>query len=527
MAKIGRNDQCPCRSGRKYKHCHGSSQAVGQVLHPTAELMLQRKLASEQQRRSQQGLGKPIISGTLGGRRLVAVKNRLLHAEGWRTFSDFLFDYIKMVLGPKWGTAELAKPMGERHPILVWYHYVCEVQTAHAVPGQIVDLPMTGAVEAYLMLAYDLYALDHNAELQEKLVARLRHPDQFAGARYEIFVAAALIRAGFTLAFENEDDRQFTHCEFTATNTETGRRFSVEAKCRVSNGKFKLGRQLYRALKKEAKHERMVFIELNMPDAINEDEMLDEVNRAVTAIRAAEGRRVEGEMLPPAYVLITNSPAHHHPTTQQVGSFIVAEGFQISDFKHDTAFRTVRAALDSRDRHREVLSIMGSLQTHRRPPDTFDGEIAEYAFGHADSAKRLLIGGRYPIACADGVERMGTLDCTTVSEEESVVIGGVSFDDGSATVCNFPLSKAELDAWRKHPDTFFGTPGHQTGNEGVLDIYDFFYHGYRETPREQLLSLLADAPDIAALRSLSQPELARAYAERLTSSVIANQGTHG
>ncbi|MBB3219899.1 SEC-C metal-binding domain-containing protein [Pseudoduganella umbonata] len=526
MAKIGRNDQCPCGSGRKYKRCHGSSQVAGQVLHPTAELMLQRKLASEQQRRSQQGLGKPIISGSLGGRRLVAVRNRLLHAEGWRTFSDFLFDYIKMVLGPKWGTAELAKPIAERHPILVWYHYVCEVQTAHAVPGQIIDLPMTGAVEAYLMLAYDLYALDHNAELQEKLVARLRHPDQFAGARYEIFVAAALIRAGFALVFENEDDRQSTHCEFTATNTETGRCFSVEAKCRVSNGKFKLGRQLYRALKKEAKHERMVFIELNMPDAINEDEMLDEVNRAVAAIRASEGRRVEGEMLPSAYVLITNSPAHHHPTTQQVGSFVVAEGFQISDFKHDTAFPTVRAALDSRDRHREVLSIMGSLQTHRRPPDTFDGEIAEYAFRRADSAKRLLIGGRYPIACADGVERMATLTCTTVSEDESVVIGGVSFDDGSATVCNFPLSAAELDAWRRHPDTFFGTADRRKGNSGVLDIYDFFFHSCCQTPREQLLSLLADASDISALRLLSQPELASAYAERLTSSVIANHGAH-
>ncbi|MBU3694640.1 MAG: hypothetical protein FGM40_07415, partial [Rhodocyclaceae bacterium] len=24
--KVGRNDPCPCGSGRKYKHCHGSSR---------------------------------------------------------------------------------------------------------------------------------------------------------------------------------------------------------------------------------------------------------------------------------------------------------------------------------------------------------------------------------------------------------------------------------------------------------------------------------------------------------------------
>jgi len=23
MDKVGRNDPCPCGSGRKYKHCHG------------------------------------------------------------------------------------------------------------------------------------------------------------------------------------------------------------------------------------------------------------------------------------------------------------------------------------------------------------------------------------------------------------------------------------------------------------------------------------------------------------------------
>jgi uncharacterized protein YecA (UPF0149 family) len=28
-AKVGRNDPCPCGSGRKYKKCHGGSAADG------------------------------------------------------------------------------------------------------------------------------------------------------------------------------------------------------------------------------------------------------------------------------------------------------------------------------------------------------------------------------------------------------------------------------------------------------------------------------------------------------------------
>jgi preprotein translocase subunit SecA len=27
--KVGRNDPCPCGSGKKYKHCHGQQQAAG------------------------------------------------------------------------------------------------------------------------------------------------------------------------------------------------------------------------------------------------------------------------------------------------------------------------------------------------------------------------------------------------------------------------------------------------------------------------------------------------------------------
>ncbi|MBP1666923.1 MAG: secA, partial [Bacteroidetes bacterium] len=27
--KVGRNDPCPCGSGKKYKHCHGAQQAAG------------------------------------------------------------------------------------------------------------------------------------------------------------------------------------------------------------------------------------------------------------------------------------------------------------------------------------------------------------------------------------------------------------------------------------------------------------------------------------------------------------------
>jgi len=517
MAQIGRNQPCPCGSGRKYKRCHGGFQEPRDPGLSPELIAYQRAMALHIQRERQQGQGKPIISGQLGGHRIVAVKNRLLHSKGWRTFHDFLFEYIKMAMGPDWGNAEIAKSLAERHPILVWHHYVCEIQRRYAKPGEVSTMDATGAVTAYLSLAYDLYALDHNAELQQKLVERLRHNDQFLAARYEVFVAAAMIRAGFTLAFENEDDRSNSHCEFTAIHSATGRQFSVEAKCRTENGKFRIGRQLCRSLKKQAAHERIVFIELNMPDVKDDTGAIRELERAKNAVRAFEGKEIDGQPLPAAYIFITNSPAHLHLDEVNIHMSALADGFQIPDFKADTPFESLRAAINARERHKQVMAIVDSIREYRDPPSTFDGEMPEFAFGAADPGRRILVGGRYEVPGPDGTVTSGTITSVTIAEAESTVYAGVQLDDGSAVICTMPLSEAEMNAWRRHPDTFFGQPHRRKQKvEDPLDLYDFFFDSYKTTPAARLLELLAQASDIEQLRGLTQPELASIYAERST-----------
>jgi hypothetical protein len=212
VAIIGRNERCPCGSGKKYKRCHGSPIDHMKDVMPLIRNAGARADAGRVQRERQQGLGKPIMSVDFNGRRLIAVKNRLLHSKRWLTFHDFLADYTKLAIGSDWGNMEIARPLEQRHPILIWYQRLCEHQrTFMKQPGKVQIAPMTGAAAAYLHLGYDLYALDHNAELQRKLLARLRNHDKFTGARYEVYVAAMLIRAGFDIEFGDEDDGSTTH----------------------------------------------------------------------------------------------------------------------------------------------------------------------------------------------------------------------------------------------------------------------------------------------------------------------------
>ena len=255
------------------------------------------------QTQRQQGLGKPILSGAMRGNRFVAVKNRVHYSPKWKTFHDFLFDYLRTALGTEWGNAEISRPEAERHPVVKWYQSVCYYQrTFVKQSGVVASAPMTGVVAAYMNLAYDLYAIDHNAELQEKLLARVRNHEKFSGARYELFVAAKFVRAGFQVEFENEDDRSTTHCEFTATNGPTDRECQVEAK-RREGSKMRIGHLFNDALSKAALHPRVIFIDCNTLDLTRTT-----LERFMRRLMLFVDKPLNGMARPAAYVILTNSP---------------------------------------------------------------------------------------------------------------------------------------------------------------------------------------------------------------------------
>src|SRR3990172_1900878 len=216
-SKIGRNDPCFCGSGRKFKHCHGGVQHTLPALLARdrfeKEIIEQgrrhfeKHKAQELQRQKQQGLGRPIISIEYKGYRFVAVGNQWKYGK-WKSFYDFLADYIKLALGEEWGNANIAKPSAKRHPVIQSHHKVCRLLSAHAKePETLFSAPITGAVSAYYRLAYNLYLIAHNGkDIQTRLLARLRNKGNFQGAYYETQVAAWLIRAGFELEFEDEQD---------------------------------------------------------------------------------------------------------------------------------------------------------------------------------------------------------------------------------------------------------------------------------------------------------------------------------
>lgn len=524
MSKIPRNAKCPCGSDIKYKKCCGSPLKTaedysqqGRVTTNVANLY-QRHISDEAIRVAQQGLGRPIISANLGDYTIVATGNKIHWSKQWKTFNDFLLDYIKKTLGSDWGNAELSKPAKDRHPIIQWYDLVCRQQASQAKrAGEIYTGWMTGAIYCYLGLAYNLYLLDHNVELQARLVARLKDIKQFQGAYYELIVANCLIRAGFELVLEDEADRSTKHCEFAARSKTTGKRYWIEAKMRSvpgilgkteqdgsasSDPTSRLSKHLSEALKKPAPDERIVFIDLNTDPS----EGLQEpswINQASRRLKDRERNLQAGQE---AYVFITNMSYHREQHSSSPSGEALAYGLGLPDFAKPGPVRLTHW-YRQKQKHIDGYNIMESLKDYPRIPDTLDGRPASETFSNN---QRIRVGETYffdDVDNQDGV--VGTVTSATVNEDEKKAYVAITTrDTGKGMILTAELSDAELTDYRLYGDAYFGEPRNRHAKcQDIFDFYEWLVNCYSETPYEKLIELAKDHPDIERLRLLDRDDM--------------------
>jgi hypothetical protein len=405
-----------------------------------------------------------MLSFESNGFRVVAVGNQLRWGKKWRTFFDFLGDYIKTMLTPEWGNAELKKPLEQRHPLIQWYHMLCTFQRA-ATPNKngIYDARMTGAIKAYFSLAYDLYLCAHNAKLQDLLLKRLRNPATFEGALYEAHVIGCFAKAGFEIDFEDEGNSDTTHCEFTAKHPETGQVFSVEAKAvtsqssRAGDSKIppKIGGKLHAALEKRALGKRVVFIEMNRADPTRPDEVPPWVETVTQELRRLENElTVDGQPAPEAYVFLTNRGCMNALETTEFVDFGIVEGFKMDDFPGGKKQMTIRQLRQARDKHIEMHWLAKAIETHQQIPSGFDHRTPAEAFAE-EPVERIKIGDMLLVKDETGKDVPGVMESAVVIEGGKKIFGTFLLQDGRRVHNTIPMSDTEFEIYQASPSTFF------------------------------------------------------------------------
>lgn len=525
-SKPGRSDYCPCGSGKKFKRCHGGPNAdYEEMISRGAEEAHRRAEIHWIQQQRQQGLGRPIIAAQMADKRIVTVGHRLFQGA-WPTFHDFLYSYIFDVLGRDWFGAQAQLEQDEHHPIIEWHERLLAVsKAANLAPGETRQTPMTGAISAFLTLAHDLYTLEHNNdqtrthELRKSLIGRLKSRDQFIGVRYEIRVAAMLLRAGFELEWEDETDRRSTHVEYTATYPRTGKAFGVECKIRNQDAVKKASQHLGKfaglvsdALRKATPHDRLIFVDLNtqaypyVPGGPNDWRTI-----SINALRKFEGQP-NAAALPPAVVFITNYPDHHHLDSQVPDAGATVEGFKVDSYRTGQLL-TLPQKIEMHARNPEIEALLASIQEHIDVPSTFEGEIPGLP------PNRLLIGHSYQMD--DGA--IGTLEDACVMDDKGKVALVINRDEGGRAIYTNQLSPEEFAAWKRYPETFFGQMRHRPGPiNDPIELYDSLKATYVRTPKEKLLQFMGEYG--AGFAALTQPELLDVYVQSMVNSVLQRAG---
>ncbi|WEJ09302.1 hypothetical protein [Sinorhizobium prairiense] len=226
-------------------------------------------------------------------------------------------------------------------------------------------------MEAFIHVAWDIFTLADNAKMQEVLTKRLKNTRQYQGARYELFIAASLIRAGFNVEFEDESDLHSTHCEFNAVSRSTKRAYSVEAKSRhrgrSEDGKAGTYRLLQKALSKAAANERIIFIDVNLKHdtkASFQEPWHREVMQTLTEI---EERQKPSTPWPQAIVFFTNGLFSEVGFAAGNVSTVLLSAINHPLFKqHDR--RAVERA------YPEIGRLYGAVDKLGWPPDSFPGQ---------------------------------------------------------------------------------------------------------------------------------------------------------
>lgn len=317
--------KCPCGSKKKHRNCCGKQNTVSfndlpkETQEMARNLQMKHKIAT-QYHNHHMGHTPEILSTVFNGRRLVALGTSLVQSDNpdrdWQEPAEFLTSHLKTTLGNEWFDEEAKKSPKKRHIVLNW-----------AIDGKYevldTDKPiesrkLNGSALAYLHLAYDLFVLHNKGHITDKLISRLKSNDQnFNGARYEIFVLATMIRAGFDLEPFDETLGLGKVTECRAKHTETGITIQVEAKTRnVKNilgategnaKKIRLYDKLKNAIEKDVKEPYIIFLDLNLPELIvyTEDEKIKKIQEEHNKLI-----QEHPDNLPNA-IVYTNIPFHY------------------------------------------------------------------------------------------------------------------------------------------------------------------------------------------------------------------------
>jgi hypothetical protein len=245
--------------------------------------------------------------------------------EGPYNFVNAIHDHALHFFGTDYLAKEESKPFTQRNTAIQWMHSYLDHIQEFEQRGKNTNLELRlGVGAAWFRFAYDLFTIRDNAKVEKRVKKRLLANRDFQGARYELWVAAICITAGFDLDFEDETDPSKIHTEFIATDRQSTTKIAVEAKSRHRRGvqgfaggvdvrpggKVDIRGVVLAGYKKSSALPLYVFVDVNLPPVAETNvwrRWMHEIDVTMSDL-AAEGY---ADLCPANVVFFSNDPSHY------------------------------------------------------------------------------------------------------------------------------------------------------------------------------------------------------------------------
>lgn len=480
--------------------------------------MVRLQEAQENVRRQQQGHGRPIISFTDHGYRLVAVGKTIHWDKNWLVFPDFLLSFMKKTLGLEWGAREQSKG---QHPLFRWLEKFKRLNDSLPTDGKMKSTLITGFIACWLRLAYALYLVEHNDTLPKPLLRRLRDPAFFMPAYYEATVGAALAVAGFQLSCAETKATSTPTPEFRAKSKASGTTYEVEAKRKdrwkaptddPANADFQrelesyVRDQIHGASKKNLTNP-IYWFELNIPTLAAETAWRTVTAKVEAIIRDAEkSMTVDGHPIAPAFVVVTNHTSLANEDIEGDPSFGYLTTIKIDDFPVGRAME-IEAALEAYDKYRDIFWMMEGWKIARTAPVTFDGTPPELLSQDGQPQKTVQIGDLLRVPYESGKKVSARIEeIASMGDKAMVIVRDEAMN--RKWVAQLPLTEGEAKAAARFTDAIFGknNASHGLRDGDPFDLYDFFLRAHATMTQEQVDKFFDENPTVRHHKGLSLRE---------------------
>lgn len=254
------------------------------------------------------------------GKKIRAVADKIYTTPLNGTFHQFLEQHAIELIGDDWWLDQESKNTNEQSCLFKWadefYRTGLDIKINN--PHQkIISVPNTGTRLCWMLFCYDLLCLEHRCALPKELIERLKDNIFFQSARYELAIAAMLVRADFDIVWMKRSDKK--SCELIATHRKTPWSFGVEVKSKRYPGIMnevgqknddikRLNKLLKKALKQFPENVGyLIFIDQNL-DGLDEAKL---INLANSALKNCVKKSSEDNPNPFSSIVFTNFSFHY------------------------------------------------------------------------------------------------------------------------------------------------------------------------------------------------------------------------